>query len=130
MNKLHYWLLASSLFNNIPSKALAWYQHFGTIEKMFAATQEQLTALSMPAKYSAPLKNPNWQLIQDDVQWLQHPHHHCIAYEDEHYPESLKQIADPPLLLYLQGDKTALTQTQIAIVGARNATPQGKNNAA
>jgi DNA processing protein len=39
------------------------------------------------------------------------------------------QTADPPLLLYVQGDVTMLSRPALAIVGSRNPTPQGRDNA-
>lgn len=38
---------------------------------------------------------------------------------EEHYPEYLKQIYDPPILLFYQGDLTLIDRTMLAIVGAR-----------
>jgi len=52
-----------------------------------------------------------------------------IVLGDARYPASLLETADPPLLLYAQG-RIDLLQTQgIAIVGSRNPTPQGLDNA-
>jgi DNA processing protein len=54
---------------------------------------------------------------------------HAIAPGDPRYPPALLQTADPPLLLYLQGDPAVLRRPILAIVGSRNATPQGLANA-
>jgi DNA processing protein len=51
----------------------------------------------------------------------------CIG--DSVYPEALLQSADPPLLLYLQGDAALLKRPCLAIVGSRNASAQGVDNA-
>ena len=48
---------------------------------------------------------------------------------DDDYPSLLKEIADPPLVLYVRGNKAALKQTQLAMVGSRHATPTGLQNA-
>lgn len=48
---------------------------------------------------------------------------------DPAYPPLLLQTADPPLLLYLQGDAARLLQGSVAIVGSRHATAQGLANA-
>jgi len=45
------------------------------------------------------------------------------------YPTQLLQTADPPLLLYVEGDVTRLAQPALAIVGSRHATAQGLDNA-
>lgn len=45
------------------------------------------------------------------------------------YPALLLQAADPPLLLYAQGDPAWLAKPAVAVVGSRRATPQGEANA-
>lgn len=43
-----------------------------------------------------------------------------IAYDDEHFPELLKHIYDPPLILWYKGDLNALSHPGVAVVGTRN----------
>ncbi len=52
-----------------------------------------------------------------------------IALGDPHYPALLLQTADPPLLLFAQGDPARLRSPALAIVGSRNPTAQGRDNA-
>ncbi len=53
-----------------------------------------------------------------------------IALSDPDYPERLKQIYDPPIVLFYRGRKELLKQTTaIAIVGARNPSVYGKESA-
>jgi DNA processing protein len=52
-----------------------------------------------------------------------------LAVGDTDYPPLLLQTADPPLLLYVQGDATLLARRSLAIVGSRNASTQGSDNA-
>ncbi len=54
---------------------------------------------------------------------------HVLALGDPAYPELLLQTADPPLLLYVQGDAALLSAPGIGMVGSRNPTPQGRENA-
>lgn len=61
--------------------------------------------------------------------WLAEPNHHIICLDCSGYPESLAMIADPPLLLFVQGNPEHLVSPQIAIVGTRSPTPQGRNHA-
>ncbi len=51
--------------------------------------------------------------------------HHYLTIEDKEYPESLRQVPTPPLVLFYKGDLTLLNQEQLAIVGAREATAYG-----
>jgi DNA processing protein len=62
--------------------------------------------------------------------WLEDgPAREWIALDDARYPQALLQTADPPLLLYTIGRCELLNTPSIAIVGSRNPTPQGADNA-
>ncbi|MDR0297369.1 MAG: DNA-processing protein DprA [Streptococcaceae bacterium] len=45
---------------------------------------------------------------------------------DDIYPERLKQIYNPPVLLFYQGDLELLKHPKLAFVGSRDATPDGQ----
>jgi DNA processing protein len=63
------------------------------------------------------------------VQWLADPANHVITFADADYPRALLEISDPPPLLYTKGRLELLNHRGFAIVGSRNATAQGANNA-
>lgn len=52
-----------------------------------------------------------------------------LPISDQQYPELLKQIHDPPPLLYVKGDVNLLSAPQLAMVGSRRASKQGEENA-
>jgi DNA processing protein len=54
---------------------------------------------------------------------------HLISMHDPFYPPRLKEIYDPPLVLYVQGNPEVLTQPGIAMVGTRHPTPYGSGMA-
>ncbi|PTT87920.1 DNA-protecting protein DprA, partial [Pelomonas sp. HMWF004] len=61
--------------------------------------------------------------------WLAQPGHSLLVLGDADYPARLLATADPPLLLWLQGRRELLGQPSLAIVGSRNPTAQGEDNA-
>jgi DNA processing protein len=61
--------------------------------------------------------------------WLGNENNHIVTLADAEYPQTLLQIPDPPPLLYVKGRLDLLNQPAMAVVGSRNATPQGKMNA-
>ncbi|MGB4468624.1 MAG: DNA-processing protein DprA [Azovibrio sp.] len=61
--------------------------------------------------------------------WAEGKDHHIVTLADPAYPPLLLEIADPPLLLYVRGRVDLLAQPGLAIVGSRNATPQGLGSA-
>ncbi len=68
-------------------------------------------------------------LLQETRDWLGTPGNDIVTLADTDYPQKLLQIAAPPPLLYSKGDLRLLNQAAIAIVGSRNATEQGRQNA-
>ena len=67
--------------------------------------------------------------VDRDIKWLQQPHHHLITLTDGNYPALLREIHDPPVLLFARGNLQALTSPGIAMVGSRNPTRSGMNTA-
>ena len=69
------------------------------------------------------------------MQWLDagDGQHRLVTLGDPAYPASLLNIDDPPLMLYVQGSDAAWQALEqapcMAIVGSRNPTPQGTDNA-
>ena len=49
-----------------------------------------------------------------------------ININDNEYPKQLKEIYDPPISLYIKGNKEILKYTTIAVIGCREATEYGK----
>jgi DNA processing protein len=82
------------------------------------------------AAIAAVLRGPPSDGHDSDVAWLRETHHHLVTWSDPDYPVLLRQIADPPLVLYVQGRRELLTHPQIAVVGSRNPTALGRQTAA
>ncbi len=79
----------------------------------------------LSAKEAAQLKNPDWGVVERDLAWAEESGHRIITIYDADYPPLLKEIQDPPLVLFIIGDFTLLQAQQMAIVGSRNPTPIG-----
>ena len=69
------------------------------------------------------------QGIEQSLVWLEQPDCHLLTLDSEHYPALLRQITDPPLVLFVQGDPALLNDPQIAMVGTRNPGPHGATTA-
>ena len=62
------------------------------------------------------LSRPDWHAVDADIDWLSRPDRHLISIEDPRYPARLRQIADPPIALFLSGNPDLLQTPQIAVV--------------
>ena len=106
-------------------------QHFGSVEAVFTASRQRLRAVlgSGSALVDHILAGMDAKRLARDLDWLTQPDHHLLTWHDPHYPRLLREIARPPVLLFVAGDKELLTRAQLAIVGSRNPTPTGLENA-
>ena len=65
------------------------------------------------------------EAIEHSLAWASQPGQSIITLADGGYPPALLEIADPPSVLYVRGNPDLLHRRGIAVVGSRNATPQG-----
>lgn len=72
---------------------------------------------------------PDRARLDEDLKWLAEPDNHLVCFDSPDYPPLLTQIADPPPLLFVCGNSELLHLPQLAIVGSRNPTPGGDQNA-
>ena len=75
------------------------------------------------------LKKPDWDRVEQDLAWFAEPNRYIVPLDDVRYPELLKQIPDPPGLLFVEGKIEALSAWQVAIVGSRNPSASGRQTA-
>lgn len=68
-------------------------------------------------------------LVTQTLAWFRVAGHHIVTLADAEYPQRLLESNDPPCLLYVIGDPRYLNLPAIGVVGSRNATPQGIENA-
>jgi len=102
---------------------------FGSAEAAVAAGPAALRPLGLPEEALQFFATGDPEGIARDLEWLDRPGRGLLTLEDPRYPERLRQIAQAPGALFYQGDPELLALPQLAIVGARSATPQGLENA-
>ncbi|MDP1902546.1 MAG: DNA-processing protein DprA [Rubrivivax sp.] len=104
----------------------------GSPEAVFATPPATLRELAGPAVALALAQLPAQYLARLAAAraWLASSgDHQVLTLDHPAWPAALLQTADPPLLLYVQGDAARLNQPAIAIVGSRHPTAQGADNA-
>lgn len=101
---------------------------FGLPEAVFAAGA--LAVRSVIGSRAEPLfEHDLGDQVERSLAWAAQPGNTIVTLADPDYPPALLEIADPPSLLYLRGNPAHLRQRGLAIVGSRNATPQGRQTA-
>ncbi|BCB25120.1 DNA processing protein DprA [Sulfurimicrobium lacus] len=104
-------------------------QSFGEPAKIFAARPGALEKVVRAPIARAIATGPDQDAVAPTLRWLEEPGNHIVTLADTDYPRGLLEIPDPPPLLYVKGRRDLLNQPALAIVGSRNATPQGLTNA-
>lgn len=105
---------------------------FGSPEAVFGAPVAARREVVGPAKAEALETEPETfaALLETTRAWLAQPQHAVVPLGDPRYPSALLETADPPLLIHAQGRLELLgARRAVAIVGSRNPTPQGLENA-
>lgn len=102
---------------------------FGSPEAVYSASNKALQKVVSPEIAKQITAGPDDALIAPALEWLKRDNNHLITLADSAYPRSLLEIPDPPPLLYAKGNLHLLESRCIAIVGSRNASPQGEKNA-
>jgi len=113
-----------------PTKARRVLEFFGGVQALFRASLTELEAAGLRAISAQSLgTGRSMELAQDEWAKAAAADARIIALDDPAYPEQLKQIYDPPLILYARGNDAAISQPGIALVGTRHPTPYGSGMA-
>lgn len=130
MDDLQHWVRLLRTPSIGPKRYQKLLETFVSPENVFNASRSNLLAAGLSEKQTTAILNQAQDSADRDMAWLQASDaHHIITYTDVRYPERLKLIDSPPPLLYVQGDTSLLADPQLAIVGSRNPTQSGQDNA-
>lgn len=75
------------------------------------------------------LVQPDRAAVAHGRGWLAAPRHRLLAWHDPDYPDLLRRIASPPLMLFVAGDASLLWHPAVAVVGSRAPSAGGADNA-
>lgn len=96
-----------------------------TPRELFSESASSLKSLGLKESIVSALKAPDWSVIENDLRWLAQPNHLALTLTDELYPAQLREIADPPPVLFVRGNPELLALPQIGMVGSRNPSKLG-----
>ena len=85
-----------------------------------------LPVCGLTAKQIEAFRHPDWSKVDQIIAASAQTRCRIITYADNAYPELLREIFDPPLVLFVQGNEQLLNLPQLAIVGSRCASISGR----
>ncbi|MFN3785536.1 MAG: DNA-processing protein DprA, partial [Thiothrix sp.] len=113
-----------------PSSMRRLVEHFGGAVEALNASDTALLEAGLKPEGIAAWRSTPATAADADWQWLEKsPQHHILVPEDPRYPALLQRIRSAPPLLFALGNPKLLDDPQIAMVGSRNPTQGGKDNA-
>lgn len=126
-----FWIAFSSI-EQIDSRFVQrLYNYFGDIETAYNASLQdlsQIDGLSI-TKAESFIRERNKTNLEKVFEEISKRNIRFVTYADENYPYMLKQISDPPMVLYIKGDLNLCNlQRTLAVVGSRKASTNAKDD--
>lgn len=112
-----------------PVSALHLLDRVGGAAGCFDAPDSLCSELELSAETRTFLRQPDWAMAERDLEWLTRSGAGLVTFLDPAYPPLLKQLNDAPPALYVRGDVSLLAGPQLAMVGSRNPSTEGRRNA-
>ena len=124
---LKYWLWLTELPGLTNQTRLALLRHFPTPEDVYYADPEEvLLTEGITRAQAALLKNKDLSAADRILADCQRLNIQLLTIQDAAYPSRLKNIYDPPCLLYVKGRLPVFDEeVAVAVVGTRDCTPYG-----
>ena len=124
---LKYWIALNLVVADSPRSARLLTQHFPKIGDVFGATKRDLIAVGLEEERAKVLSSSNLLVRADhEIERLEKKGYFVLTIGDKRYPGYLREIFDPPLVLYCAGKTEILNEPAVSIVGARKPTPYGR----
>jgi len=129
-DNLTHWLTLVHSKGLGPSLLRKLMEGLGSVDAILGSSDSKLRQAGLPEKVITAMRSVDDADIQTDLDWLNDADDRSIiTRESKHYPPQLREIADPPLVLYARGDIDVLSTPQLAIVGSRKASHSAENHA-
>jgi len=104
-------------------------ERFGDPRQILAGSRADLASCGLRKASIDYLLARDWSSIEGDLRWLEQPQRHALSLLDPLYPRLLREIPDPPPVLFVHGRPDVLQHPQVAIVGSRNPSLSGNRTA-
>ena len=120
------WLALSLTPGLGPKRGRSLVEHLGGVQNVFKASLTELEAAGIQAASAQSLGTGlSMELAHDELARATAAGVSVVCLDDSSYPAQLRQIYDPPLVLYVRGNVDAIGQPGVAVVGTRHPTPYG-----
>jgi DNA processing protein len=121
------WVALNLVLSDCLRPAQKVVAYFPGLEDIFRASSKALAALGVEKDKAEELASPRIvERASRTLSWLDKKGYFLLTVDDPGYPSYLREIFDPPFVLYGAGRPDVLKEPAVAVVGARRPTPYGK----
>jgi len=124
-NNMHNLIFLNNIKGIGPKTILDLLNKFKTTENILNQKYEDLVYFGIKKNIAVQIVNKNFDEAKRQLDLAAKNNVHILSIEDKKYPWQLKNIYDPPIILYIKGNLSVLDSNQIAIVGSRDCTSSG-----
>lgn len=129
MKNKRYFLALNRMDRVGPLTVTKLMKRWPDLQEMFELPASKLTEEGLPPVLVQSITTFDWHKVDDDLRWQESENHHLLTWADPEYPALLREIYDPPIVLYARGDLSAFSKPTIAMVGTRNPSVTGSETA-
>jgi len=109
-----------------PTRIWKAMNRLGAAERVFEASLTELEGLGIPAQSAQfVFEGKARAMAEDEMRRTLEVGGSVLTPEDEAYPERLREIYDPPAVLWIRGNPDLLARPGVAVVGTRQPSPYG-----
>lgn len=124
---MEYWIWLSIIEKKNYTITRRLLDIYKTPEEIWKLSKKELEQLEVEEQMIQEMTNPNYRrIVKAYILYMKEKNIQILTIKDEDYPYLLKQIYDPPSVIYIMGNKKILSQNGIAIVGSRNCSLYGQ----
>lgn len=128
MEDLEYWIWFSRLQKFNAMFLYRLLEQFKSPKNLFYKSEEELIKQGIKEKQVKEIINEEYRVNLDKyIEYMNENNIDIITIYDNNYPIKLKEIYDPPVLLYVKGNKEILNEIGVAIIGCRECTSYGRS---
>ena len=127
MIDIEYWIWLSRIEGLNPKILNDLLEKYNSPKILWNKTKEQLLEEGLKEAYAKEITNNIYRNNLDKyLKYMKENHIDVITIYDKEYPQKLKQIYDPPVVIFVKGNKNILNEKSLSIVGCRNCTKYGE----
>jgi DNA processing protein len=129
MNNKHYFLALNRMSMVGPRTVKKLLQRWPDLDDLFSLSSDSRIRAGLSSRLAHAIAHYDQQKVEMDWRWEEAPDRSLITWEDPIYPALLKEIYDPPPVLYAEGALDCLLSPMIGMVGTRHPTIMGTETA-